>query len=40
MVRIPLGNERSARVEARSIASDSNPSLAIYTLLKTGLEGP
>jgi glutamine synthetase len=40
MVRIPLGNERSARIEVRSIAPDSNPYLAIYTLLKTGLEGP
>lgn len=40
MVRIPLGNERSARVEVRSIAPDSNPYLAIYTLLKAGLEGP
>jgi glutamine synthetase len=36
----PLGNERSARVEVRSIAPDANPYLAIYTLLKTGLEGP
>jgi glutamine synthetase len=40
MVRIPLGNERSARVEVRSIAPDANPYLAIYTLLRTGLEGP
>src|SRR5215213_2831641 len=40
MVRIPLGNERSARVEVRSIAPDANPYLAIYALLKTGLEGP
>src|SRR6185295_843505 len=40
MVRIPLGNERSARVEVRSIAPDANPYLAIYTLLKVGLEGP
>jgi glutamine synthetase len=40
MVRIPLGNERSARVEVRSIAPDANPYMAIYTLLKTGLEGP
>jgi glutamine synthetase len=39
MVRIPLGNERSARVEVRSIAPDANPYLAIYTLLKVGLEG-
>ena len=40
MVRIPLGNENSARVEVRSIAPDANPYLAIYTLLKTGLQGP
>jgi glutamine synthetase len=40
MVRIPLGNERSARIEVRSIAPDANPYLAIYTLLRTGLEGP
>jgi glutamine synthetase len=37
MIRIPLGNERSKRVEVRSIA---NPYLAIYTIFKTGLEGP
>ncbi len=40
MVRIPLGNERSKRIEVRSIAPDSNPYMAIYTLFKTGLEGP
>ena len=40
MVRIPLGNEKSARVEVRSIAPDANPYLAIYALLRTGLEGP
>ncbi len=40
MVRIPLGNEKSARVEVRSIAPDANPYLALYTLLRTGLEGP
>ena len=40
MVRIPLGNERSARVEVRSIAPDANPYLAIYSLIRTGLEGP
>jgi glutamine synthetase len=40
MVRIPLGNERSARVEIRSIAPDANPYLAIYALLRTGTEGP
>ncbi|MEZ4654635.1 MAG: glutamine synthetase family protein [Candidatus Eisenbacteria bacterium] len=40
MVRIPLGNERSARIEVRSIAPDANPYLAIYSLFRTGLEGP
>ncbi len=40
MVRIPLGNKRSARVEVRSIAPDANPYMAIYTIFKTGLEGP
>jgi len=40
MIRIPIGNEKSARVEVRSIAPDSNPYLAIYALLCAGLEGP
>jgi glutamine synthetase len=40
MVRIPLGNEKSARVEVRSIAPDANPYLALYTVIRTGLEGP
>ncbi len=40
MVRIPLANEKSARVEVRSIGPDANPYMAIYALLKTGLEGP
>lgn len=40
MVRIPIGNERSARVEVRSIGPDANPYLMLYSLLKTGLEGP
>src|SRR6266508_1157233 len=40
MVRIPIGNEKSARIEVRSVAPDANPYLVMYTLLKTGLEGP
>ena len=40
MVRIPWGNERSARIEVRSVAPDANPYMTIYTLLRTGLEGP
>jgi glutamine synthetase len=40
MVRIPLGNERSARVEVRSVAPDANPYMSVYTILRTGVEGP
>ncbi len=40
MVRIPIGNERTARIEIRAIAPDANPYLAFYTFLKTGIEGP
>jgi len=40
MVRIPLGNERTSRIEFRSVAPDANPYLLLYTLLRTGLEGP
>jgi len=40
MIRIPLGNERSARIEVRSIGPDANPYLTILALLRTGLEGP
>ena len=40
MIRIPLANERSARIEFRSVAPDTNPYLAFYALLRTGLEGP
>ncbi len=40
MIRVPLGNARSARIEVRSVSPDANPYMLIYTLLKTGLEGP
>ncbi|HEV2447378.1 MAG TPA: glutamine synthetase family protein [Candidatus Sulfopaludibacter sp.] len=39
MVRIPIGNERSARVEVRSVAPDSNPYLVMLAVFKTGLDG-
>ena len=39
MIRIPLGNERSARIELRSVAPDANPYLVLFTMLKTGFEG-
>ncbi|HUQ90311.1 MAG TPA: glutamine synthetase family protein [Bryobacteraceae bacterium] len=39
MIRIPIGNSRSARVEVRSVAPDANPYMALYGVFKTGLEG-
>ena len=39
MIRIPIGNERTSRIELRSVAPDSNPYLVLYTMLKTGMEG-
>jgi glutamine synthetase len=39
MIRIPIGNERSARVEVRSVAPDSNPYLVMLSVFKTGLQG-
>lgn len=40
MIRIPLANERSARVEFRSVSPDVNPYLVFHTLLEVGLRGP
>ena len=39
MVRIPLGNERSARVEVRAVAPDANPYMVLLSVFKTGLDG-
>ena len=39
MVRVPIGNKRSARVEVRSVGPDANPYLVLYTVFKTGLDG-
>jgi glutamine synthetase len=40
MIRIPLANEKSARIEVRSVAPDANPYMLYYTLLRVGLEAP
>lgn len=40
MVRIPIFNEKSARIEVRSVAPDANPYLMMFVLAKTALEGP
>jgi glutamine synthetase len=39
MIRVPIGNERSARVEVRSVAPDANPYMALYAVFKSGLDG-
>jgi glutamine synthetase len=39
MVRIPFGNERSSRVEVRSVAPDANPYMVMLAVFKTGLDG-
>jgi glutamine synthetase len=39
MVRIPIGNERSMRVEMRSVAPDANPYLVMLGVFRTGLSG-
>jgi glutamine synthetase len=39
MIRIPIGNEKSARVEVRSVGPDANPYMVLYSVFKTGLNG-
>ncbi|MCX6735215.1 MAG: glutamine synthetase family protein [Candidatus Peregrinibacteria bacterium] len=39
MVRIPIGNEKSSRIEVRTVAPDANPYLAFYGIIKAGLVG-
>jgi glutamine synthetase len=39
MVRIPIGNEKSMRVEVRSVAPDANPYMVMYSIFKAGVEG-
>jgi glutamine synthetase len=39
MIRIPIGNERSMRVEVRSVGPDANPYMVLHSVFMTGLEG-
>jgi glutamine synthetase len=39
MVRIPIGNEKSSRVEVRSVAPDANPYMVMYSIFRSGLDG-
>ncbi len=39
MVRVPIGNEKSSRVEVRSVGPDANPYMVLYSVFRTGIEG-
>src|SRR5271167_510550 len=39
MVRVPIGNEKSARIEVRAVGPDANPYLVLYSIFKSGLHG-
>jgi glutamine synthetase len=39
MIRIPIGNEKSARVEVRSVGPDANPYMVMLSIFRTGIEG-
>ena len=39
MIRIPIGNEKSSRIEVRSVSPDANPYMVLYSIFKTGLQG-
>ncbi len=39
MVRIPIGNEKSSRIEVRAVAPDANPYMVLHSIFKTGLQG-
>ena len=39
MIRIPIGNEKSMRVEVRSVAPDANAYMVMYSVFKTGIQG-
>src|SRR6516162_4605277 len=39
MIRIPIGNEKSMRVEVRSVSPDASPYMVMLSIFKTGLHG-
>jgi glutamine synthetase len=39
MVRIPIGNAKSSRMEVRTVAPDANPYLSIFAIVQAGLAG-
>ncbi len=39
IIRIPLANEKSSRIELRPVSPDANPYTVMFALLKSGLDG-
>ncbi len=39
MIRIPVANARSSRIEVRTVAPDANIYMTLYMLFRTGLQG-
>lgn len=39
MVRIPIANSKSMRVEVRSVGPDANPYMVMYSIFRSGLQG-
>src|ERR1700690_3089830 len=39
MVRIPIGNDKSMRVEVRSVGPDANPYMVLCSIFKSGIDG-
>jgi glutamine synthetase len=39
MVRIPIGNDKSMRVEVRSVGPDANPYMVLYSVFRSGIDG-
>jgi glutamine synthetase len=39
MIRIPAGNEKTSRIEIRSVGPDANPYLSLFAILATAMEG-
>jgi len=39
MIRIPIGNEKSMRVEVRSVSPDASPYMVMLSIFKSGLDG-
>ena len=40
MVRIPLGNDQTSRIEVRTVAPDANPYMVMLALIEIGRRGP